>query len=249
VTGRIQSFATLGLMSVLAAGFGLWSAFSGPKIADVQLHDAAANTLAASGFIETFQSSATATISSSAPTTTIDYQAPDRFVVVESYEVNGSKARTELRITQIGSACWEEPAAENPGSPSVQVVCAPTGGSEFLSVLRDLERTSNVTLRGGVYTLDQKDSPRFVNDILGPFGTILKGQAIEVRTDGSYVSWLYFAFTEASDPSNGSPGLYVVIRFADVGSAPNVVRPAGEPTPTATTAAALPTSTSTTLAG
>ncbi len=251
MTGRLQSFATLGLLSVLAAGFGLWSAFSGPQVADVQLHDAAANTLAASGFVETLQSTAGATTTtSSSPTTTIDYQAPDRFAVVGSYQENGGKGRTELRFTQIGSACWEGPAAENPGAPSVQSVCAPTSGSDLLNVLRDLEHASTDTLRGGVYTLDQKDSPQFVSDFLGPFATIVNGLPVEVRIDGSYVSWVHFVLTVRSGPSEGDHYASVTIRFTNVGTALPVIRPAAEPPPTATTARATPTTpTPTTLGG
>jgi hypothetical protein len=238
MTGRFQSFSSLGLLSVLAAGFGLWSAFSGPKIAAVQLHAAAANTLAASGFVETFQFIPTATpTKSSAPTTTIYYQAPDRFGTVGSYEVNGSKVPTELRMAQIGSACWEEPAADSPGAPSAESSCVPSGNSQFLSVLQDLEDASGVTLRGGVYSVDQQDTGPFVRGVYGPFAKFFKDQSVEVRTDGSYVSWLRIVLDIGSGRLAGHPYESIVIRFMGVGTAPPVVRPATEPGPTATTAA------------
>jgi hypothetical protein len=237
MTGRFQSYASLGLLSVLAAGFGLWSAFSGPQNAAVQLHAAAANTLAASGFVETFQSIPTATpAKSSEPTTTIFYQAPDRFATVGSYEVNGSKVPTELRMTQIGSVCWEEPAADNPGAPSAENICTPSGSSQFLGVLQDLEDASGVTLRGGVYSVDQQDTEPFVRGVFGPFAKLFKGQSVEVRTDGSYVSWLHIVLDIRSGRLAGHPFERVVIGFRDVGTAPAVVRPAPEPSPATTVA-------------
>ena len=202
------------------------------------------NTLAASGFVETIQLTPIATPPQPpAPATTIDYQAPDRFVTVASYEVNGSKVPTELRMTQIGSACWEEPAADNPAAPSVQSVCAQSGTSEFLSVLQDLEHASNAPLRDGVYTLDQQDRSQFVRDVYGPFAKLFKVQTVEVRTDGTYVTWIHIVLVFGSGRVVGDPYESFVIRFEEVGTAPPVVRPAPEPS-TATTVAPTTASTS-----
>src|ERR1700722_17213734 len=252
MTSRIQSFATLGLMSLLAAGFGLWSAFTGPKIADVQLHDAAANTLAASGFVETFQFTATVASSASAAggsvspggavshqtsgsTTTIDYQAPNRFRVVEVERDNDGKTQTDVRLTQIGSACWVARAPNRRGPAVGQSECAPTSGPDLLNILRDLEHASNVTLRGGVYTLDPKNTSQFLSAMFAPFGALFKSHSVEVRTDGSYLSWMHFQLGEGPGTAPSGLGIDVVLRFTDVGSAPPVIRPAGAPGPTATT--------------
>ena len=243
MTGGLQSFASLGLLSVLAAGFGLWSALSAPQVAAVQLHVAAANTLAASGFVETVQSMPTATpAKSSAPTTTLYYQAPDRFTTVGSYEVNGSKVLTELRMTQIGSACWEEPAADNPAAPSEESFCAQSGSSEFLSVLQD-SKTHLVSRFEAAFTRStNKTRSLLCRAVYGPFAKLFKGQSVEVRTDGTYVTWLHIVLDFGSGRLAGHPYESVVIGFTDVGTAPPVVRPAPEPS-TATTVA--PTTAST----
>jgi hypothetical protein len=257
-TGRVQSLATIGLVSVLAGGFGLWSAFSGPNVFEVQLHDAAANTLAASGFVETLQLTYTgsnqesSSISHHTPvlTESIDYQAPDRFRVVESERDNRGKAKAELQVTQIGSECWFELGGQS-GDEGCQ-----TSGSDVLDVLQDLEHTSKATLSGGVYTLDLKDSPQFLSGVFGPVATIFKGLSVEVRLDGSYVSSVHIGIDAGPAPSEAGLGIGVVIRFTQVGSESPVVRPAGAPSPTATTfpAPVAPittptTSTPSTLAG
>jgi hypothetical protein len=242
VTGRIQSLATLGLMSVLAAGFGLWSAFSGPNNADIELHDAAANTLAASGFVETIQLSSSQLTPGA--TTSIDYQAPDRFRIVESAREDGGRVVTTPLVTQIGSECWV--ASTSPGGPSGQGECAQTSGSDPLDVLTDLEHTSDVAIQAGDYTIGQKDLFPFVRAILGPLAAVFKSGTVDVKIDGSYVSLVHLHLAEGPNPAQSGPAVDYFIRFTDVGSAPPVVRPASGPATTPTTALAP---TPTTLAG
>jgi hypothetical protein len=50
-SSRAISLGSIALVGALSGGLGLWSAFSGPKVADVALHDAAANLAAASSFV------------------------------------------------------------------------------------------------------------------------------------------------------------------------------------------------------
>ena len=102
-----MSLATLGVLCALSAGGGVWSALTGPRVADVQLHDAASNTVSASSFVVTLDAKIKQTTSGSfgSPTTgssaplneitssseTIVYEAPDRVSVKDSVEVNGQK--------------------------------------------------------------------------------------------------------------------------------------------------------------
>ena len=98
------------------------------------------NTLAALGFVETVQSmpdSDTCKVASACDDALLSGAGPFH----DCRLVRGEREQgpTELRMTQIGSACWEEPAADNPAAPSERVFALKAGPRNFLSVLQDLE--------------------------------------------------------------------------------------------------------------
>ncbi len=243
-----MSLATLGVLCALSAGGGVWSALSGPRVADVQLHDAASNTLAASSFVATVTAKIDEITSGSfgSPTAggavpqnlsstskeTIVYQAPDRVLVKDSSESNGTSEPTAVE-TQIGSSCWQ-PASES----GEQEQCQANAVSTFLEIVRVLKKTSKVAYGNGTYRLTSADSLNFLNDALGGTGggPVPKDLLVQVRIEGSYISWEHITFTqnEAGVAGTGSISLSVdiVATFTHFGTAPPVVRPAGPPTST-----------------
>jgi hypothetical protein len=253
VQGRALSLATLGLLLVLSAGAGVWSALTGPRDADVQLHDAASNTAAASSFVATLDSTIKESLigssvaggssgvqsETSKTTETVDYQAPDRVKVKETTQTSPSTADGTgvIDLVQIGTSCWETPA--DPSEPSD---CQASAIPMFLDLVSGLEKSSKVTLHSGTYKLDSSDSKHFIlTDFLDGSGgvTALSKASVQIRIDGSNVVWehLSFATTEPSGgtSANGQPemisvSLDIVARFTQIGSAPPVVRPTGAPT-------------------
>jgi hypothetical protein len=246
--GRLVSLATLGVLVALSAGGGVWSALSGPRVADVQLHDAASNTLAAPSFVVTLDATVREALNGSAQpeaqtTSTserVDYQAPDRVTVNESTKVTpaSSQGNTETDLVQIGSSCWE-PASEVAQS-SAAPACQASDIPMFLSLVGGLDKTSNVTQTSGMYELDAADSKHFIlTDFLGGSGGTLtpENAKVQIRIQGSDVVWEHLSFDSTeSDP--GSPTqtisvtLDLVARISQIGSAPPVLRPKGAPTST-----------------
>ncbi len=254
-----MSLATLGVLLVLSAGAGVWSALTGPRDADVQLHDAASNTAAASSFVATLDSTIKETLvgssfgsptaggssglqsQTSKTTETVDYQAPDRVKVKETTQTSPSTAggTVAIDLVQIGTSCWQTPAESSEPSG-----CQATAIPMFLDLVSGLEKSSNVTLHDGTYKLDPADSKRYIlTDFLDGSGgvTTPSKASVQIRIDGSNVVWehLSFATTEPSGGTsvNGQPemisvSLDIVARLTQIGSAPPVVRPAGAPTST-----------------
>src|SRR5580698_239321 len=116
VPGRLMTLASLGVLGALTAGFGVWSALTGPPVAVVQLHDAADNTIAAPSFRATLDG--TISVSFSGATAAQGesdviresgiFQAPDRTFVNASNvaTISGVSRRTQIEWTQIGDSCW-----------------------------------------------------------------------------------------------------------------------------------------------
>jgi hypothetical protein len=266
VAGRGTAFATLGFLGVASLAFGLWSGLSGPRVADVELHDAVSNTLAASGFVATIQitedrASATSPGSPAYSSnlvfggTVVDYEEPDS-EIVSSLAPFGHRT---MRITEIGSSCWVTGVPSGPGV-SLATDCSLDSIQTVLSSIEDLRATTDVALKGGVYALSPSDSRKFVAASYGSSGSnpvqYVGPARVEIRLNGGFIDWINLIVP-------GSIG--ALLRFTDVGTEPPIKRPPGpplvlparEPTPTATTAAppttattsTLTTSTPTTLAG
>jgi hypothetical protein len=248
IQGRFMSLATLGVLCALSAGGGVWSALTGPRVADVQLHDAASNTVAAPSFVATVNAKITEISSGSlgSPTAggtapvnqissskeTIVYQAPDSVLVKEVSAINGQNA-PETEETQIGPSCWQPASASGQ-----QQQCQANAVSMFLEIVRVLEKTTKVSFRDGIYQLTPADSLTFLNDALGGTGggPTPKNLVVQVRIEGSNVASEHISFSEGEAGAAASPtiSLTAVIdaKFTEIGSAPPVVRPAGLPTAT-----------------
>jgi hypothetical protein len=252
IQGRFMSLATLGLLCVLSAGGGVWSALTGPRVADVQLQDAASNTVAAPSFVATVNatikeaanvpSGATSVVRTETSTAdqSVVYQAPDRVMVKESTEVSPASgiSSSQTDLVQIGTSCWQSASQS-----SASTGCQASAFSKFLDLVSGLETSSGATLRDGTFELTATDSRRFiVTDVLGDEigSSPLEDPIVQVRIQGSDVVWEHLSFhtTESAPDSSGplpesiSVSFNLVAQFTEIGSAPPVVRPAGPPTST-----------------
>ena len=76
----------------------------------------------------------------------------------------------------------------------------------------------------------------FLDNVLGGTGgsPAPKNLVVQIRIDGSNVSWEHISFSESQSSSSGSDSVSfdLIVRFTQIGSAPPVVRPAGPPTST-----------------
>jgi hypothetical protein len=227
VAGRGITLATLGFLGAASLGFGLWSGLSSPRIADVQLHDAVANTLAASGFAVTLQNifEASAPVAPSTPAYSSNvelgrivlyYEAPDSAVLSE---VDPS-GHTTLRVTEIGSSCWVT-GVSRPGV-TISPECYLASVKTFLSSIGELESTTDVTVEDGVYVLSPSDSRKFVSRGDSPGTQLLTPVRLEVHLKGDFVDWI-------RQVGPGPIGEY--LGFTDVGTAPPIMRPSGPPIP------------------
>jgi hypothetical protein len=261
VAGRGTTFATLGFLGAASLAFGLWSGLSGPRVADVELHDAVSNTLAASGFVATIQitEDRASAISPGSPAYSsnlvfggivVDYEAPDSEIVSSA----ASSGHKTVRITEIGSSCWVTGAPSGPGV-SLASDCSLDSIQTVLSSIEELRTTTDVALKGGVYVLSLSDSRKFAAASNGssasdPLQYVGRAR-VEIQLNGGFIDWINLIVP-------GSIG--ALLRFTDVGTEPPIKPPPGqplvlhgrEPTPTPTTAVlptTPPTSTPTTLAG
>ena len=232
LAGRWTSFASLGFLGVASAAFGLWSGLSGPRVADVQLHDAVSNTLAAQRFVATFQLAFQSPPGSSASGSTayssslrlarivIDYQAPDRAVMSAS----APPARGSATVTQIGSSCW---VASTPSGLRVTVApdCVADSIRNFLSSVLSLTSSIDVDLKNGLYTLSISGDRLFGNSGANSASQARLGSAhVEVRLNGEFVDWIHVTFPSSFGRVEES------IQFKDIGTAPPIMRPSGPPT-------------------
>lgn len=256
-----MSIATVGVLGLLSAGGGIWSGLTGPRIADVQLRDAASNTVAEPSFVATVNATIKETSSgtpfgspasggSSIPASqtstskeTVVYQAPDRVDVKVSSEAPGSgQSPNETDLIQIGSSCWQPPSQLSASSGPQP--CQASSISMFLELVRGLEKSSSVTQRDGMYDLSPADGRRFLVDaFLGgsSVGVAPKNVSVQVRIQGSDVVWEHLSFGSTQPLGLGASGgkaqtitvtFDLVARITQIGSAPPIVRPAGPPTST-----------------
>jgi hypothetical protein len=250
VRGQLSVFLVLTVLGVLSLGGAAWSAFTGPRVADVQLQTAAANTVAATSLIARLQATITASVSapsqSGAPTATtenevekvsetVDYQAPDRVHATTTDTdsgTEGSAAPVTSSETQIGDACWTNSPA------GTDVKCTAGAVSSFLDVVSGLKNATGITERSGTYYLSPKATQILVNALDGGQANALGGSArddsAEVRIDGDTVSWEKLTVNSTSDTAGESvkTALDILVTFSDIGSAPPVEMPSGPPTAT-----------------
>jgi hypothetical protein len=219
-------FGVLGLLTALTAGFAAWSGVSGPANADVQVHAAAANVLAAPSLVIAVTSKVSILAGDSAESSTlnetIDYQSPDRLYVSASASNLGagsSASSGTAHETQIGASCWESGFAA--GSS-----CSAGDIHSFFSVVRDLEKAKGVRYDNGTYFLSGSASEALITDGLSGGPAPSGVYSVELRVQGDVISWeqLSVAKTAATVPSE-----LIVLRFEDVGHGPAVKRPPGPP--------------------
>ena len=241
-------FLVLTVLAVLSLGGAAWSAFTGPRVADVQLQVAAANTVAAPSLIVHLQATITASLSAqsgsgtSGGTTenevekiseTVDYQAPDRIKATTTDTDSGIEGSTSGPVTssetQIGNACWTNAPA------GTDVMCTAGAISSFLDVVSSLEKATGITDRNGTYYLSPKATQILVEALDGGQGDSTlggsgSGDSAEARINGDAVSWEKLTVNSAS--TQGKTSLDIVVTFTDIGSAPPVETPSGPPTAT-----------------
>lgn len=209
-------------MGVLSAGLGLWSAFSGPKIADVALHDAAANLAAAPSFvIELHQTeSVVGTDEQIQIGEVVHFEAPDRQWSVQTVDSPGS--HSVKRITQIGDSCWISTTG-----PATPFPCEATSIQHLIANIKKLETVTGVTNDRGAYVLSEKDSASLVSSEAS--GQLSIGMPkVTVRISGDYISSEHLSLDAAVDGT--SILINEVLNTSDVGNGPRVVTPLGPPT-------------------
>jgi len=225
---------------------------SSPRVYDIQLRVAAANTASASSFIAnldlTFASASSESLPELSPPVsehtvirlqgTFYYQAPNRIQIRESFSSPGTGKFT-IRETQIGGSCWR--SYQSTPARGGGLGCDKNAVPNVLSFLSQLERASDVNFRDGGYYLSRRDGVAFVQAAIpgllsqdGFFGVATQDLVMETRIKGSTISWQRLSF---SGPVTGTPSfaqinasLDLVVRYSDIGSAPAVVRPGGPPT-------------------
>jgi hypothetical protein len=241
VRGQLSVFLVLGLLTVLSLGGAAWSAFTGPKVADVQLQEAAANTVAASSMVVVQHATIKIALPTQAGSTggtaenetetiseTVDYQAPDRIhaTSTESGSGSGATAPVTSTETQIGDACWTNAPAGDDTSCSAKAI------SSFFTVVSGLEKATDVSDRGGTYVLTPQASGTVVEAMDGGQGNSVfgaaSGDSVEARIAGDTISWEQVGIHSAG--STVGTSVNIVITYSDIGSAPPVATPSGPPT-------------------
>jgi hypothetical protein len=223
-SGRDLSLGSVALVTVLAAAVGIWSGLSGPKVADVQVHQAAANLAAASSFVVNIHQtdSEIGTDEQADFDEVVHYQAPDRQWAVQTIRSNQSES--VQTITQIGASCWIHSTG-----PSTPFTCQRTSFQSLLGSVRALERPTGVTNVAGTYAFSVKDSAAIISSESG--GQAFGMPGVEVRITGAAISWEHISL----DVTEKGASILIdeVVRFSQVGDGPPVVAPPGPPTETA----------------
>jgi hypothetical protein len=239
VRGQLSVFLVLAVLTVLSLGGAAWSAFTGPKVAEVQLQEAAANTVAAPSLVADIQLSIkldTGSLGGSGLNQNgdetisedVDYQAPDRLsgTTKDSGTGAGGVSSTSATLTQIGSSCWSNPAGDSDSE------CDKNPAADFFEPVSGLEKAPDVTDRDGTYYLSPAASEAVVNGTTGQGGTSLSVPAsdysVEARISGDTISWEQLTVKSSSE--SGNSDIDIVVTFSQVGSAPPVRTPAGPPT-------------------
>ena len=223
-SGRDLSLGSVALVAVLSAAVGIWSGLSGPKVADVQVHQAAANLAAASSFVVNIDETVSeiGTSEQAKIDEVVHYQAPDRQWAVQT--IRSSQSESVKTITQIDASCWIHSTG-----PAPPFTCQRTSLQSLLGSLRALEKPTGVTNVAGTYAFSAKDSAAIISSVSG--GQAFGMPAVEVRITGAVISWEHISL----DTSESGASILIdeVIRFSQVGSGPPVVAPHGPPTETA----------------
>jgi hypothetical protein len=224
VSGRNISLGSVALVALLSGAVSIWSGLSGPKVSDVQVHQAAANLAAASSFVVTIDEtqSVLGTDEQVQVVQVVDYVAPDRESSVQT--ITSGATRSVRKIVQVGSSCWIQSTG-----PADALPCVSQGPERLLTPLKKLENTSDVTNVGGTYVLSPEDSAKLISSELSGVSV---GQAmIKVRISGDVVS------SEQVSLNASVQGATIMISeeisFSRFGNGPPVVAPAVPPTATA----------------
>ena len=223
--GRSLSLAAVTLLGVLAAAAGLWSGLTGPRVADVQLQQAAANLVASSSFVAALDEteSVIGTAEQARIHEVIDYVAPDRQMVTRTISEGPRSGFGTL--TQIGGSCWFHNTGSFP-SPG----CDAAGIQLLLRQLRNFENSSGVSENGGTYMLSARQSADWISRAGEDNGFGMP--VVEARIDGGTVSWVQLSFDAGT--SGASILVDETMRFSDIDHGPPVAVPDGPPTATAT---------------
>jgi hypothetical protein len=224
VSGRNISLGSVALVAVLSGAASIWSGLSGPKVADVQVRQAAANLVAASSFVVTIDETQAVlgTDQQAQVVQVVDYQSPDRQSSVQT--ITSGTTRSVRKIVQVGSSCWIQSTG-----PGDSLPCVSNGAERLLAPIKKLESISDVTNVGGTYVLSPTASARAISSEVSG---ITIGQAmLKVRISGDAIS------TEQVSLNASVQGATIMINeaitFSRVGNGPPVVAPAGPPTATA----------------
>jgi hypothetical protein len=223
-SGRDISLGSVALVAVLSAAVGIWSGLSGPKVADVQVHQAAANLAAASSFVVNVDQTVSeiGTADQAQIDEVVHYQAPDRQWATQT--VRSNQSVSVKTITQIGGSCWIHSTG-----PAPPFTCLRNSFENLLGAVRAFEKPSEITNVAGTYTLSAKDSAAIISPVSG--GLTIGMPAVEVRITGAVISWEHISL----DTSERGASILIdeVIHFSQVGNGPAVVAPSGPPTETA----------------
>ncbi|MFZ0666656.1 MAG: hypothetical protein WAM97_12955 [Acidimicrobiales bacterium] len=254
LSGKSAVFVALGLLTVLTVGGMVWSIATAPKIYDLQLQQAAANTASASGFVASVDLTVSTSINGSLSSGGqiprkqkitlaggIVYQAPNRILVTESLATSTGGTSVNVTETQIGPDCWQSVATRSGGRATA--TCNPAAVNNFLAFLRGLEKSSNVGYKNGTFYLAHRDAVTFLSSALPSLisgadftGPLTKSVKLAATISGSYVSHEELTLGGTVSEGSGAFGVSVtehlglVINYSKVGSAPPVGRPAGPPT-------------------
>jgi hypothetical protein len=222
--GKLESILSLVVLTALAVGFGAWSGLTGPELTSVDLQVASADLASASGFLAT-QNITESVVGSDEVVTvqeSVDWQAPDRVALTQTTRVTDESGDyTYVRtLTQIGDSCWSVVVR----GPADLKPLACTTQSNRLKILTAAE-TAGAIENDGVYLLSPGGGDAYLSSRkLEAFGMV----SIEMRISGDYLSWQRFAFDESVSGANVE--VVEVVGFKDVGNAPPVARPSGDPT-------------------
>ena len=221
--GRALSFGAVTLLGVLAAAFGLWSGLTGPRVADVQVQQAAANLVASSSFVAVIDQteSVIGTAQQSRIHEVIDYVAPDRQMVTRT--ISEGRTSGNGTLTQIGASCWFHNLGSFPSSE-----CDAAGIQLLLGQMRSFEKSSDVSESGGTYMLDAHESASWISEA-GVDGAVGM-PTVEARIDGEILSWVNVSFDLGM--SGASILVNETVRFGDIDHGPPVGAPEGPPSET-----------------
>jgi len=246
IAGQVATLTTLGALAILTGGAVAWSLATSPNVADVRVETVAANTAAASSFVETMtltlnsgDGGASQGFGSSLRLRTVaifDYNATDR---VEMTTGPSAPVSNEyVKATQIGLSCWVSVSATqgSKARSNRQGRCPAKLTTEVLQPLLELEDVKGVEVRGGAYQLTGKDLEYMGREpelkaVSQLFTGLRLSAIVEVEAQGTMVSSIDVSLESSgstrSVDATGSVDIGLTVQFTDIGTAPVVRRPAG----------------------